>query len=194
MPRQPEFDRNEALDEAMHVFWEKGYEAASLRDLLERMRIQRQSLYYAFGSKRELYLEALKRYCETSRQTDVTPLLEDGPLEPRLERVFRSVIDSELGATERRGCFLTDATLECADHDPAVSAIVAENFAASERLFVRALEEAQDRGELGPERDARALAHHLMNALNGLRITARASPERAVLEGIAAVALGALEP
>lgn len=193
MPRSIEFDRDEVLDRAMQVFWEQGYEGASISDLLKRMNIKRQSLYYAFGSKRELYLEALKRYCVRSRQTDITPLLENGPLRPRLERVFRSVIDSELGATEAQGCFLTNATLECAPSDEAVSELVFQSFKNGEEVFVRALSEAQARGELKPEHDAKALAHHLMNALNGLRITAKASPERTTLENVAALALRVLE-
>ena len=193
MPRPIEFDRDAVLDKAMHVFWEQGYEGASISALLERMEIKRQSLYYAFGSKHELYLEALRRYYARSKQTDITPLLENGPLRPRLERVFRSVIDSELGATEKQGCFLTNATLECATRDDAVRELVCQSFKDGEGVFIRALSEAQVRGELKPEYDAKALAHYLMNALNGLRITAKASPERATLENVAALALQVLE-
>ena len=62
MVRPREFDRDEVLDRAMRVFWEKGYAATSTDDLLAAMNIGRQSLYNAFGDKRRLYLEALERY------------------------------------------------------------------------------------------------------------------------------------
>lgn len=193
MPRPTEFDRDEVLDRAMQVFWEQGYEGASISDLLMHMGIKRQSLYYAFGSKHELYLEALRRYYARSQQTDLTPLLERGPLRPRLARVFKSVIDSELGETERQGCFLTNATLGRSPCDEAVAKIVAESFKGGEAMFVRALSEAQTEGELELEHDTKALTHHFMNALNGLRITAKASPERATLENVATMALRVLD-
>ncbi|ADV84368.1 TetR/AcrR family transcriptional regulator [Terriglobus saanensis] len=62
MARTKEFDQEEALDAAMHLFWEHGYEATSIQELVEATGVQRQSLYDTFGSKHELFLQSLMRY------------------------------------------------------------------------------------------------------------------------------------
>jgi len=64
MPRPKEFNPDDALDHAMHVFWHKGYEATSMEDLLAAMHLNRGSLYDTFGDKRQLFLKALDRYCQ----------------------------------------------------------------------------------------------------------------------------------
>ncbi|NEO92378.1 MAG: TetR/AcrR family transcriptional regulator, partial [Moorea sp. SIO3G5] len=63
--RKLEFDREEALEKAMDLFWSKGYNATGLNDLLKHMGIQRQSLYNTFGSKHALFLEAVQNYGQT---------------------------------------------------------------------------------------------------------------------------------
>ena len=57
--RPKAFDREEALEKAMYLFWAKGYEAASVRDLLAAMGINRGSMYATFGDKRSLFLETI---------------------------------------------------------------------------------------------------------------------------------------
>ncbi|MEO8631551.1 MAG: helix-turn-helix domain-containing protein, partial [Betaproteobacteria bacterium] len=62
MVKGKQFDKHEALDEAMHVFWEKGYHATSIQDLVDRLGVNRQSLYDTYGDKDRLFLAALTRY------------------------------------------------------------------------------------------------------------------------------------
>src|SRR3981081_3787453 len=75
MARHKEFDRDEALHKAMEVFWSRGYNAASIQDLVKHMRINRQSLYDTFGDKHALYLLALDRYREVEGRK-IVELLE----------------------------------------------------------------------------------------------------------------------
>jgi AcrR family transcriptional regulator len=65
MGRPREFDTTAALDAAMRVFWEKGYEGATLTDLTNAMRINRSSMWAAFGNKEELFKQAFGRYIDT---------------------------------------------------------------------------------------------------------------------------------
>ena len=103
MARTREFDREEALDRAMHVFWDKGYEATSLSDLLDAMGIARQSLYDTFGDKHALFLEALDRY-ETHRLGQLQSCLETAPSVTRAFRdMFEGLVD-ESESVKRRGC------------------------------------------------------------------------------------------
>ena len=111
MPRTREFDTETAERAAMELFWEQGYEATSVDDLVARLGIGRGSLYAAFGSKHALYLKALDRYrCE--HMSGAFAALDDpsAPLKPTLRRLFDALIDESLGEAPRRGCFMVNAT------------------------------------------------------------------------------------
>jgi TetR/AcrR family transcriptional repressor of nem operon len=190
--RPKAFDREQALERAMNLFWTRGYEATSLTDLLAAMNIGRQSLYDTFGDKRALFLAALARYGELL-DAFVRSCLDDAPsVKAALRRLFTQIVD-EPRADKRRGCLLVNSAVELAPHDPAAARIVATSQLAMERLFRRALELARDRGELGGDRDLRALARYLVTTLQGLRVMAKADPSPRVLRDVMDVALGVLE-
>src|SRR5438034_827557 len=100
MARQKEFDRDEALQGAMEVFWSRGFEAASIQDLVGRMGINRQSLYDTFGDKHALYLEALDRYHEVEGRRLVELLDQPGSVKKCFSRLFEEVVEKALGDRE----------------------------------------------------------------------------------------------
>src|SRR3977135_2157179 len=114
MARHKEFDRAEALHKAMEVFWSRGYEAASIQDLIKHMGINRQSLYDTFGDKHALYLQALDRYREIESRKLLDLLERCGSVKRALRRLFARVVEGSLCAGERRGCFLGNAMSELA--------------------------------------------------------------------------------
>ncbi|WP_164018353.1 TetR/AcrR family transcriptional regulator [Pyxidicoccus trucidator] len=192
MARTKEFDREEALDRAMQVFWDKGYEATSLSELLEAMGIARQSLYDTFGDKHALFLEALDRY-ETHRVDQLRSCLETAPSVTRAFRdIFESIVD-ESESEKRRGCMGVSAVVELAPHDRELAKSIAARQRGLEAIFFRALEQSRERGELAPSKDTRALARFLVGALQGLRVAATADPKSAALRDIARISLQALE-
>ncbi len=189
--RPKAFDREQALLAAMQVFWVKGYEATSLEDLLAAMKIGRQSLYDTFGDKRALFMEALGRYRELT-DAYLRGCLADAPtVKAAFRRLFMQVVD-EPEAHQRRGCLLINSAVELAPHDPATAQIVVAYQRATERLFRRGLELARERGELAADRDVRALARYLVSAMQGLRVMAKADPNKAALRDVVGVALGVL--
>ena len=191
MARPKAFDREQALLAAMQVFWVKGYEATSLDDLLAAMKIGRQSLYDTFGDKRALFMEALGRYRELT-DAYLRGCLADAPtVKAAFQRLFMQVVD-EPEAHQRRGCLLINSAVELAPHDPETAQIVVAHQRATERLFRRGLELAQERGELPADRDVRALARYLVSAIQGLRVMAKADPNKAALRDVVGVALGVL--
>src|SRR5713226_2211779 len=114
MARQKEFDREETLHKAMEVFWSRGYEAASIRDLVKHMGINRQSLYDTFGDKHALYLQALDRYCEVQSRKLFELLERPGSVKKNLRELFEGVVEKALRDRERRGCFMGNAMSELA--------------------------------------------------------------------------------
>jgi TetR/AcrR family transcriptional regulator, transcriptional repressor for nem operon len=192
MVRTKEFDREAVLDKAMRVFWRQGYEATSLRDLLAAMGIGRQSMYDTFGDKHALFLAALDRYAATVGQPLFAPLREPGPVKPAFRHVFTEVVDGSLDAV-CPGCLMVNATAELAPVDRDVACRAEANLWGAEELFRRALERGQEAGEIDRRHDPRALALYLYNALQGLRVTAKATPDRRVLEQIVDVTLSVLD-
>src|SRR5712671_3105788 len=124
MARQKEFNREEALQKAMEVFWSRGYEAASIQDLVKHMGINRQSLYDTFGDKHALYLQALDRYSALEGRKLLLLLEGDGSVKRALRRLFAGVVEGSLCAGERRGCFMGNAMSELAGrcHETALRA------------------------------------------------------------------------
>jgi len=193
MARHKEFDRDEALHKAMEVFWSRGYEAASIQELVNQMGINRQSLYDTFGDKHALYLQALDRY----RQMDfykLSELLERaGPVKKNLRQLFEGVVEGALCGRERRGCFMGNAMSELAGRCKATAARACSNMAAMEDGFYRALLRGKKDGELKGVRDPRAVARFLYSSVQGLSLMAKAIQDRRKLEDVVKVTLSVLD-
>jgi TetR/AcrR family transcriptional repressor of nem operon len=190
VPRTKEFETGDALDAAMQLFWRKGYAATSLRDLLDGMGIGYGSFYNAFGNKHALFLASLDRFREL-RTSWIDEVLEDSGL-GGIEEVFRRTVDGLVGFEPRRGCLLANTAVELGPHDAEVAAKISRYVRHTEAVFERAVIRAQEAGEIPVDRDPRALARFLVNALHGLRVLARVGTDRAVLEDAVRVALDAL--
>ena len=190
MPRTKEFETGDALDAAMQLFWRKGYAATSLRDLLDGMGIGYGSFYNAFGNKHALFLASLDRFREL-RTSWIDEVLEDSG-HGGIEEVFRRTVDGLVGFEPRRGCLLANTAVELGPHDAEVAAKISRYVRHTEAVFERAVIRAQEAGEIPADRDPRALARFLVNALHGMRVLARVGTDRAVLEDAVRVALDAL--
>ena len=174
MARPREFDLDEALERAMNVFWSKGYEGASLQDLLEAMNIARGSLYKAFQDKRSIYLAALDLYDRVEIQRSVDGLRDrsagDGATRIRLflEGARAAVVRHH----DRRGCFLCNAAVDQAPVDPEIQGRVLAMMKRMERAVTEAIAESPQAADWPAERRART-ALTLTNAYVGLRVLAR---------------------
>jgi TetR/AcrR family transcriptional repressor of nem operon len=177
----------------MEVFWSRGYEAASVRDLVEHMGINRQSLYDTFGDKHALYLEALDRYREVETRK-LFELLESTSLKKALRELFAGVIKGSLCKEEqRRGCFMGNAMSELAGRCEATAAKTSSNMAAVEEAFYRALLRGKKSGEVKEVRDPRAVARFLCCTLQGLMLMAKATPDHKPLADVVKITMSVVE-
>jgi TetR/AcrR family transcriptional repressor of nem operon len=188
--RTKEFEPLAALDAATELFWRKGYEAASMRELLDAMDIGRGSFYDTFGDKHTLFLSALDRFQEV-RTLWVEEVLRGEGLDS-IEAVFRRSLDGLFQFQPPRGCLLANSAVELAPHDPDVAAKITDYIGRTEDALEGALVRARDRGEIPSDSDPRALARFLVNTLHGMRVLARAGADRETLEDTVRVALQAL--
>lgn len=193
MARQKEFNTEAALDKAMEAFWARGYEATSIRDLMQRMGIHRGSLYHSFGDKQGLFLAALDRYDRvvTRRLLDILDGGASG--KAAIRRFFLAKLAYARASGRPPGCLVTNSAIERARYDAATGAKVRACLAQMEAAFHEALMRARDAGEIPARRDLRALARYLTNSAQGLSVLARAAVGRAILEDVVRVTLAALK-
>ena len=186
MARPREFDFDAALERAMYVFWNKGYEATSLDDLCDATGLSRSSLYATFGNKRDLLLQTVDRYVER-RTPNIEAILARSPtIHEGVAALLGEFIDQIVSGSGRRGCFLGNCAAELPRSDRTALARVREGLARTEATFCAALAQAEARGELPPGADAQALARFLTASLQGLRLIGKVNPDRAALQDIAA--------
>lgn len=178
----------------MEVFWAKGFEAASLSDLIEAMGISKSSLYDVFGNKHELFLATLDHYCKTIAARNVAAVIDAAAdAKSGIAAVFAHFVDDMLCRGDNCGCFAHNCAVEVALHDASARARVYAAFGHVEDAIFHGVERGQAAGEITARHHPRALARHLANSLQGLMVTAKANPDRAVLEDIVGMALSALD-
>ena len=185
--RPAEFDRQEALEKAMKLFWRNGYEATSLTDLIQEMGIGRQSLYNAFGDKYSLFIEAVKHYIDCNGQHLVVALRASGSPVGNIRKALEQFVDV-LESGECRGCLVTNSIVEMAPHDKEVREIVQSMVNRVEKEFKDALDRAVEDGEISPDSNTRAMARFLNSTLQGLVVMGKASASRAVLKDVVKIA------
>jgi TetR/AcrR family transcriptional repressor of nem operon len=193
MARHKEFDRDEALHKAMEVFWARGYEAASIQDLVNHTGVNRQSLYDTFGDKHALFLQALDRYHEVESRKLFDLLEKPGSVKKALRQLFTFVVEESLCNKERRGCLMGNAMSELGGRCKATAAKTCRNMAAIEDALYRALVRGMRNGELKGVREPRAVARFLYSSFQGLVLMAKAKRDRKTLEDVVKVTLSVLD-
>ncbi|MGO4869779.1 MAG: TetR/AcrR family transcriptional regulator [Roseiarcus sp.] len=194
MARPREFDEAAVLEAAIQCFWARGYEATSVRDLAEQMNIAGASLYNAFGDKRALFLRALRSYVEQGAFDRIARL--EGRLPPRqaIAAFFEEIVERSLGDRQRKGCLLVNTALEAAPHDPEFQRVVAGVLVEIEAFFRRCAAAGQRAGTIAASQSSEDLARLFLSVFLGIRVLARARPERALLEGLMRPVLALLDP
>lgn len=191
MARPREFDEDSVLDAVVLCFWNRGFEATSIRDLIEQTGLTGASLYNAFGDKRALYERALEHYVESSIADRLRRCAELAPLDA-IEAFFEEIVRRSLTDENRKGCMLVNAALEVAPHDPEFRELVADVLSGIEAFFLGCIEAGQADGTINPSLPAQSLADNLLSVLMGIRVLARVRPEPALLDGAVTTALATL--
>lgn len=183
MPWEKQFDVDEVLDSAMGMFWEQGYQATSMQQLVEHTGVNRASLYATYSDKRELFLAALRRYDERRRRM-LSELEAGHKPKDAIRRLFLAFVDQAASANSNRGCFLTNTALELSAHDPDAGRIVARGQADVEAFFLRLIQKGKAAGDIPRHVRAAETARGLLAALLGLLVLVRSRPEPALLKSI----------
>ena len=176
MARPREFDRDLALKRAVSVFWAKGYCAASTEDLLQAMEIGRQSMYAAFGDKRRLYVEALERYQQDSVAGHIERLRSSASPIAGIEALLVDLVPADDEA-RRLGCMGVGSAAEFGATDAELTALRARSGAVLHEALVRALQAAQQVGEIDRTLDVERAAAFVQTTMQGVQLAARSGAD-----------------
>ncbi|MDQ1022839.1 TetR/AcrR family transcriptional repressor of nem operon [Streptomyces umbrinus] len=191
MARTREFDTEAAVSRAMELFWTRGYEATSVRDLTGHLGIGQGSLYAAFGDKDGLYRAALEHYRATLAAAALRSLDEGADARSAIRTMLVERVRIAVGH-DGRGCLLVNAVCERLPGDPTIRRTVRDVQDASQRALADVLSVAAERGEISTTSDPQALAAFLVTFLNGLLVSSKITPDVRALEPLVEVALAAL--
>jgi AcrR family transcriptional regulator len=184
------FDRDAALDQAIRLFWRKGYEATSVRDLSEELRIGQPSLYNAFGGKRTLFDEALDVYEHTYGEFVSTALTEEATAALAMRRILAEAPARYTRRGLPRGCLVISG--DAGTDDPEVRAATSRIRGDKLERLRHKIEADITKGLLPDDTDAKGLAGYVMSVLSGLVQRARDGASRRELARTASIAARAL--
>jgi AcrR family transcriptional regulator len=182
------FDMDQALDQALRVFWERGYEGTSVTDLTAAMGINPPSLYAAFGNKEALFKKALDRY-EVRRDHIMHEAFAAPTAREAMRRLLEGTADRLTDKASPNGCLLVQGVLAGGEECEALKSDVASRRAAGETLIRERLKRAKREGDLPADADPAALARFVTAVTLGMAVQATGGASRKELRSLAAMSL-----
>ena len=193
MPRTKEYDRDQVLENAMKVFYKKGYEGTSIQDLVDATGLNRFGMYQAFDSKGGLFLEVLDKYRQSSAANLFVFLEKDPAGLKSVKAFFDYLITKFSGAKDEKGCLMTNTAVDLPLRCQNTSRKIKTYMKRMEDGFYGCLLRARKQKEIGPKADLRALALYLVGITQGLSVLSRANTETARMKSFVKVALDNLK-
>lgn len=188
--RPREFDADAALDQALGVFWRRGFEGATLDELTQAMGINRPSLYTAFGDKEQLFRRALDRYIQGPARY-IRDALGRPTAREAAEALLAGAVNLLAGRRHPRGCLVVQGALACGAAAEPIQRELATVRAAALAMVEERFKQAQRDGDLTKNVDHTDLARYLMTVVHGLAVQAASGATRKQLEHVADLAMGA---
>ncbi len=169
MGRPTKFNRDDAIEIAMNVFWAKGYEPTSVSDLASAMSITRSSFYNSFLNRDAMFAEALARYESDDIDLPLTSDLPGMPAGDTLHIFFNSICEKLAADPMARGCMIINCLVQSSEDKPAPRRVRA--FTDRKRTqFITRIEQAKAEGAIDPATDTKILATSLLTFLVGINI------------------------
>lgn len=175
----------------MHVFWQRGYEAASIAELTAAMGITAPSLYTAFGDKERLFLDAIERYVLGPAAGFPRALEEEASAEAAIRRFLEEAAEELTRPCHPRGCMVVMAATNCSEASAHVQAALAKKRAAGDAAIRARIECGIAQGELPADTDAAALAGFYSTVYQGMSMQAKDGASRESLLATAHAAMRA---
>lgn len=165
MARNKAFEPEERLEKAKSVFWQKGYNATSMQDLVDTMGLNRGSIYDTYGDKHSLFLQCLRSYTESTFEDYQRTVTETKSPMKAVEKIIKRAAMRTVA--EGMTCMGVKSTFELASVDEEVHAILRENTTNMISVLKELLKKAQKAGEISTKRDPEVLASFIVSNFTG---------------------------
>jgi len=190
MPRVQLFNREEALENAMRLFWEKGYNGTSTRDLEKATGLGTSSIYNSFGGKEALFFETLKHYLAAEQAKLSHSIAGEPSALQGIKALFECVLQQDSAVDARlRGCFLVNSVTEMANCHSLLNRFAADARNATIHLLKELLIKAQLQKEIPATKNPEQLAVYLQTIMTGIKVTGMLSKDQQELQSVVEITL-----
>lgn len=192
-PRTREFDENDALDKAMHLFWRKGYGETSIRDLVQSTGVAHAGLYAAFGDKDGLFKASIEKYASEILGANFATLERPEAGRAEIEALFNKASNAFQKGILSKGCFVANSAVEFAGSSGPIATFVRRCFLREVKAFENALQNAVASGAVRSDLKIKRVAHAMATMFFGMSAVARAGGPSAAIKDAAAVAIAQMD-
>ena len=193
MPRTKQFNEEDILNKAMELFWEKGFHATSIQDLVCHLGINRASLYDTFGGKEELFKRAFERYRNMSGCTLTDLFKAEASVKKGFRMLFFRAIEVARTNPEHKGCFVVNTTTELLPGDHTIKKALMENKAYVEQLFISRIQLGMETGEISMDKNPESIGMMLFALYSGLEVLTKVEEDTAKLYSMVEAGLSVLD-
>ncbi|HTG66492.1 MAG TPA: TetR/AcrR family transcriptional regulator [Flavobacterium sp.] len=165
MARCVEFNEVEKIEKAMNVFWEKGYNATSMQDLVDAMQINRSSLYNTIGDKHQLFMKCISNYFDNAMQELKDKVVNETSAKAALIKVISDKADWIISC--EKGCLGMKTIFEIAPDDCTVRNVMSKNSDIFIEYLATIVQKAMDDGEMDDSEDAALMAEYIATSFTG---------------------------
>ena len=164
MARNKAFDPEERLEKARDLFWQKGYNATSMQDLVDGMQLNRASIYDTYGDKHALFQQCLANYAKQTLKDYKQCCQKSSPL-IAVEHIVRKAISNR---KEGQTCLMVKTSFELANMDEEIKGLVKQQALECINVLQELLEKAKSNGEIPAGKDPGVLARFLYSSFSSL--------------------------
>lgn len=180
MPRAKQFCEEETLKKAVELFWEKGFHATSMQDLVSHLGINRASLYDTYGGKEELFDKAFAQYRKSASDWLEELFNKEPSVKLGFKRLFETAIEEATTDSCRKGCFVVNTATELIPGNSKIETVLLDHKEYVEKLFSSYVQKGIDDGEIVSSKSAEEIGIMLYTFYNGLRVVSKVdvNPEK----------------
>ncbi len=173
MPRSKTYSDDLVLEKAMNVFWVHGYEGTSVRLLEKEMGINQFSIYSSFKNKKNLFINALRKYREFVIISRFQPLLQEGAGLAELKNFLKNTTIARHSKDDRRGCLVVNTAGELGEKDPDIAKELNLYYDFIRNSILKVLQNAVKKGEILPNTDIEKQASFFLGVMQGISVAGK---------------------
>lgn len=193
MPRTKQFCEEETLKKAVELFWQKGFHATSMQDLVCHLGINRASLYDTYGGKEELFDKAFAHYRRSASEWLEELFKSESSVKLGFKKLFTIAIKEATTDQCRKGCFVVNTSTEFIPGNAKIEEVLLEHKDYIEKLFSSYVQQGIDNGEIATTKNAQELGLMLYTLYNGIRVVSKVDTDPKKLQKVANAGLSVLD-